>query len=745
MTTPTLVAAPAVAETSPQNGSQTESGPGLLDLVSIDQNSQLYKSAVRFTRLYAVFSPTMVALLMAKKTRLGRYIPLPDALPNGFRWSDLSNLTGNGATHANENGASNGSAPPAHNGSSNGTSAAVPGAPEVGVPGLNGTAAAAVNASARQAYAEPVKANVRLLEYEVAHHVPGRLRLTVPRLGYDAKFAQRLVEDVMALPDVSRARVSPSSRSLVVAYRHQLMDARRKAALLPQVIECIRTAAGAAAVRVTASEAVAEAPHVDVTSRMALPALSLGLSAGMLAGLAVPPVLMGGLVLLATRPIFARAIEGIRSEKRLTVETLDSTTIVLMVSQGIFLAPSIIVNIIEGAQAARDWTARRRSRMTLAQILPPEARVQVVGAAGQARRSWDEIEPGDELLLLPGDLIPVDGLVLDGSALIDQRSLTGAAQGLAVAAGDSVRAGGVLVEGEVRVLARQTGQDTAAGQAVALIQSGPVRDTRVSNYARKVGNWAVVPTLLAGGAVFASSGSLLRATGIVNLDLGTGMRVSSPGAIFVARRRAARLGIEFRSGGCIEMLAWSDVVGFASSASVVDQRDVIERLRAMGLETRLCSGDGAAEVGAAAARLGFAPDHAWAGLSSEQKLAAVQALQAGGRRVALVGRGVDDVAAMRQADVSIALAGAGDLACEVADIVLRNDALADLVLAVELARHTVRLLRQDMALVTAANIGGIGYAALNVVGPIAPMLINNGSWVLATLNSLRPFRPSQHP
>lgn len=721
------------APPAPSNGVEPAGISGRPDLVSFDQNGQFYKSAVRLTRLYAVFSPTMVALLMAKKTRLGRYIPLPDALPDGFRWRDLASLSGNGAHEQSDGKATNG----AESHGQNGTSAAAAGIatfPAGSAPASNG---------AGTIKAGPQKVDARLVQYEVAHHVPGRLRLTIPQLAYDARFAQRLAEDVMALPDVSRARVSPASRSLVVEYRHQLLNARRKAALLPQVIECVRVAAKADAARVVTSEAAAPAqpPPVDVTARMALPALSLGLSAGMLAGLAVPPVLMGGLVLLAARPIFGRAIEGIRSERRLTVETLDSTTIVLMVSQGIFLAPSIIVGIIEGAQAARDRTARRPSRLTLTQILPPEQRVQIVDAPGPARRHWDEIEPGDELLLFEGDLIPVDGLALEGSALVDQRRLTGDAQPAAVQAGDAVRAGGALVEGHLRVRAQQTGHDTALGQAVALIQAGPVRDTRVSNYARKVGNWAVVPTLLVGGAVYATSGSLLRATGVVNLDLGTGMRVSSPAAIYVARRRAAKLGIEFRSGGAVEMLAWSDMAAFSRPAALGERRDVIARLHGLALETPLLGAD----VEAAAARLGIALDYAVGDLSSEEKLEAVQAIQAEGRRVAFVGHGVDDVAAMRQADVSIALASAGDLAREAADIVLHNDDLADLPIAVELARHTVRLLRQDMALVTAANVGGMGYVALNVASPVAPMLINNGSWVLATLNSLRPFRPSQHP
>ncbi len=705
---------------------QPPGGANTLGLPSIDQDGQFYKSAVRFTRAYAMFSPTMVGLLLAKKTRFGRFIPLPDALPDGFR---LGSLNGNGTVNKTDGEAANGAVPHAENGKV----AAPHGAPVVEKPGINGTSPKA-NATAGKT------AHARLVEVEIAHQVPGRIRLTIPRLEHDAKFAQRLAVDVMALPDVHRARISPSSRSLVVEYHHQVMNAERKAAILPQVIECIRVAAGADGVRNAGPEqeqTPAAAPHVDLVARLALPAASLGLSAGMLAGVAVPPVLMGGLVLLAARPIFGRALEGWRSERRLTVEVLDSTTIVLMVSQASFLAPSIIVGVIESSQAGRDWTARRRRQVSLDRLLPPAQPVQVAGPSHLARRAWPEIEPGDELLLSAGDLISADGLVIEGWALVDQQWLTGDALPVARTAGDTVWAGSRLVEGHLRVVVQQTGHETAVGQAVALLQAAPETDTRISNYARKAGNWAVVPTLLVGGAVYAATGSLVRATGIVNLDLGTGMRVSSPLAYFVTRRRAATLGIQIRSGRALEMLAVADTVVIDQTALRNDARGMIDGLRGLGLEPRLFSGSSQVAVQVTAASLGIQQEHTFAGLSPQQKLEAVQALQAEGRKVAVIGDGIADVAAMTHADVAIALNSAGVLARESADIILLNDRLSDLMVAVGLARHTLHLLRQDMGLVTATNIGAIGYGALAVLPPAAPMLINNGSWVLASLNSMR--------
>ena len=95
---------------------------------------------------------------------------------------------------------------------------------------------------------------------------------------------------------------------------------------------------------------------------------------------------------------------------------------------------------------------------------------------------------------------------------------------------------------------------------------------------------------------------------------------------------------------------------------------------------------------------------------------------------------------MMQADVSIALGCASDLARETADIVLVNDDLRDLLAAIEIARHAMQVIQQNKAMVVIPNLGGIAYAALTVMNPATGVIINNGSALAAALNSLRPFR-----
>ncbi len=193
--------------------------------------------------------------------------------------------------------------------------------------------------------------------------------------------------------------------------------------------------------------------------------------------------------------------------------------------------------------------------------------------------SLEAVETDDIIMAYPGDQVPVDGIVLDGRAMVDRHRVTGDALPVLCEVGDPVHASTLVVEGHLRIVARRTGYDTHVGQMLTAVQAAPETDTRVSNYARKVGNWAVVPTLVVGGAVFASSGSLARATDIVGLDLGVGMRVSAPTAILNAQTHAARRGILIRSGQALEALSQIDTIVFDKTATLTEGRARIVDIR----------------------------------------------------------------------------------------------------------------------------------------------------------------------
>jgi Cu2+-exporting ATPase len=104
-----------------------------------------------------------------------------------------------------------------------------------------------------------------------------------------------------------------------------------------------------------------------------------------------------------------------------------------------------------------------------------------------------------------------------------------------------------------------------------------------------------------------------------------------------------------------------------------------------------------------------------------------------------VGDGINDSAALAHASVSISFAGATDMARETADIVLMDDDLSSLLLAVLVARHAMRVVRQNAAIVVTPNVSGMVWAALIGLNPVAAVLINNGSAIVAEMNGFRPL------
>ncbi len=166
-----------------------------------------------------------------------------------------------------------------------------------------------------------------------------------------------------------------------------------------------------------------------------------------------------------------------------------------------------------------------------------------------------------------------------------------------------------------------------------------------------------------------------------------------------------------------------------------DARAALAALRAQGLRLHLASGDAPARVERAAAELGI--EAARARQTPEDKLAYARALQAEGRRVAMVGDGLNDAPVLAGADVSIAIGSGAALAQRAADLVLASGSLMRLAEAVELARRTRRVIRQNLAWALAYNVLALPAAVMGHVPPWLAALGMAASSLLVTLNALR--------
>ncbi len=214
-----------------------------------------------------------------------------------------------------------------------------------------------------------------------------------------------------------------------------------------------------------------------------------------------------------------------------------------------------------------------------------------------------------------------------------------------------------------------------------------------------------------------------------HVTAGAGRGVSAPAATWV----------EVRVDGAVcGWLALADAVRPSSAAAVA-------ALRKLGLEPMLVTGDAQPVAEAVAADVGIT--EVFAGVLPAGKVDVVKSLQAQGRSVAMVGDGVNDAAALAQADLGLAMGAGTDVAIQASDLTLVRDDLTAAVDAVRLSRRTLRIIRSNLFWAFAYNVAALPLAAAGLLNPMIAGAAMALSSIFVVLNSLRlrGFRPARIP
>jgi Cu+-exporting ATPase len=182
-----------------------------------------------------------------------------------------------------------------------------------------------------------------------------------------------------------------------------------------------------------------------------------------------------------------------------------------------------------------------------------------------------------------------------------------------------------------------------------------------------------------------------------------------------------------------------------TAAGIISLRDTVKegsaaaisRLKALGLRPILLTGDNAAVAAQVASAVGISPDDVYAGVLPAGKVEAVRKLQAGGATVAMAGDGVNDAAALAQADLGIAMGSGTDVAIEAADLTVMGNDLGQVAQAIELSRRTLATIKTNLFWAFFYNAIGIPVAALGLLNPMIAGAAMAASSVLVVANSLR--------
>jgi len=168
-----------------------------------------------------------------------------------------------------------------------------------------------------------------------------------------------------------------------------------------------------------------------------------------------------------------------------------------------------------------------------------------------------------------------------------------------------------------------------------------------------------------------------------------------------------------------------------------DSADAVAQLHDLGLTPHLLTGDNAGAAAAVAAEVGIDRANVTAGVLPEDKVEVVKRLQAEGKHVAMVGDGVNDAAALAQADLGLAMGAGTDVAIEAADIALMRNSLTSAADAIRLSRKTLKTIKGNLFWAFAYNVILIPVAALGYLNPMLAGIAMAFSSVFVVSNSLR--------
>jgi heavy metal translocating P-type ATPase len=534
-------------------------------------------------------------------------------------------------------------------------------------------------------------------------------------------------------------------------------------------------------------------------------------------------------------------------------------------------ASMLIVLVLLGKYLEAQALERIAGGLTEIYLLAHQ-KVRLLAEKGEKWQAADDLQPGDEIKLLAGETLPVDGLVISGLADVDESALTGESRPVKKGLEDEIRAGSLLLHGELGIRITRVGNQSSIGRILSLIQEGLSGKTAIEALADRLARWVIPAMLLLalGTAVYLIhqgrelEEALLRALTILviacpcalglaapiakvasvgigrtkrflirdpaaleklnHLDVlifdktgtltkgryrlrewtcfcrkedETFQRIASIEALsdhYLAREivsQASEWGLppkrvqQFQDlggmgvlgivdglelfignrelmqtfgndisqiperqireleemGQTVVFFGWSgNVQGFLSFGDRLkpNAKATLDALKRKGLEIWLISGDGPATTKAVAGQLAVSKVIGQA--LPQDKVRIIREFQQKGLRVGMVGDGLNDAAALAQADVGIALGLRGGTISEVSDITLFTDGPEKVLEVLTLASRTSAIIRQNLTLAFIYNALAIPLAVMGLINPLIAALAMFASSLMVVGNTLRLFR-----
>ncbi len=568
-------------------------------------------------------------------------------------------------------------------------------------------------------------------------------------------------------------------------------------------------------------------------------------------------------IILCGIPIILEAVIGLVTAFDIKADVLVSMALIASVIIGEIFAAGEVAFIMQLGALLEDLTvAKARAGIEKLVHLTPRTARKVSGNSETVIAAKD-VQIGDILRVLPGETIPVDGVILSGQTSVNQAVMTGESLPVDKTVGDEVSSGTVNQFGAFDMKASRVGDDSSIQRMIRLVQSADSGKAKIVGIADRWATWIVVIALTAAALTWLITGEIIRAVTILVVFCPCALVLATPTAIMAAIGNATKHGFLVREGDALERLALVSGItfdktgtltcgapevmaviscdpgmdreklyrllagaelrsehplgkavvscfkkekefkipqpeefrmlpgkgvysvvegqeilagntelfsenritfpdslkiqaeeflrkgctvihiavngkmkGFAAVSDTLraDAPDTIQEIKSIKVKPVLLTGDHESAAEYMAGRLGIS--QVYADCLPEDKLKRIEEYQKAGKKICMIGDGINDAPALKKAFVGIAMGGIGsDIAVDAADIALINDKISELPHLLRLAKRMMITIKCNLTFSMTLNFVAIVLAFTGILDPVVGALVHNAGSVIVIVNS----------
>ena len=267
-------------------------------------------------------------------------------------------------------------------------------------------------------------------------------------------------------------------------------------------------------------------------------------------------------------PYLTKALGSIRSGK-LEVSVLDAASITVAMLRGEFNTAGSVMFLLGVGEIMEEWTHRKSVEDLAAAMSLNVDRVWVRTSDGQeVLTGINQVREKDIIVVRTGNMIPLDGVVLEGDGMVNQASITGEPLPVHKRPGSMIYAGTVMDEGELAITVRQESGTGRYDRIVKMIEESEKLKSSTEDKASHLADRMVPWTLGASALTWLVSGNAARAAAILMVDFSCALKLSMPIAVLSAMREAGTYGISVKGGRFLENCSEAGVIVFDKTGTL---------------------------------------------------------------------------------------------------------------------------------------------------------------------------------